>query len=98
MVKWISRQSSELLFQVQVLVGAQALINLNFFRFMACARRSDVLPVGKTASRGRENFERRREIICDHKDGKSKLLRKILIILYLLFKILFVSRETYINI
>jgi len=28
-------------------------------------RRSDILLVGKIASRGRENFKRRREIICD---------------------------------
>lgn len=40
----------------------------NFLDFSdTCAGRSHVLLPSKTASRGRENSERRRGIICDHK-------------------------------
>ena len=74
MVKWISRQSSELLLGVRIPLGAQASINLNFFRFIACARRSGVLSADKTASQGRENSECRRRIIPDHKVYSTNLL------------------------
>ena len=53
--------------QVRSLLGAHAQRNFPCGKFLAWARRSDVLRARKTASRGREIFERRRENIRDHK-------------------------------